>query len=578
MVLNIVDNKNHNVKKNELVVFFNHFDDRYKNQLHLMDEFVKQQEELKIKLLNFIDNIFYKLKNQKEFKYLLSFLVFEKSPNKTQYMYLFYKTNIIIKYIKENKISQLNLFIEDKNILSFFISYAKQNNIKYKIKQISKTKINKRKLAMQNNLLSYGYKFYKELSKISYKIKKNSLKHKKLVVSYYPNYYLKDKNFYSKYFMELSEKLNQEYDWLFLYVGDIRKLPKENEILSNYNLNYNFLDSFISYKDLFDVFVKHQKLFRQFKKIDLKDLFVFEDIDYFDIMIDDWKISLSANLIDLLIFETKFNNFFKNYNYEEVLYLMEYHPWEQVLNKVIHKKNIFSKGISHSIIRPNLLNYFYPKNLHNNMDVADIVGANSEFAKKVFLDNGFKENQVFEIEAQRFLYLKNTINSNKKTNNLLISTSIIFQETKEFLEVFSMAYEKGLFNKIYIKPHPYLEVKNIIKQIPNFPNHKILKTSMKEAFELVDVVYVTNGSSVLLESILNNKQTITLFSLTSFPMPAINKHNLLHIVTSSKELNKKLKDIKNQTKNVTNKTYNLLYLDNNFKLWNKFIDYKKDIK
>ena len=84
------------------------------------------------------------------------------------------------------------------------------------------------------------------------------------------------------------------------------------------------------------------------------------------------------------------------------------------------------------------------------------------------------------------------------------SHNILKWETIELLEVFASSSLK--FDKIYIKEHHLLPVNSIIKSLnKTFPPYEVIKCTASEAFNYSDIVYIANGSSVLLESVVKKK-------------------------------------------------------------------------
>ena len=186
------------------------------------------------------------------------------------------------------------------------------------------------------------------------------------------------------------------------------------------------------------------------------------------------------------------------------------------------------------------MNYYNCKSIQPYIFLPTFVGANSDFSRSLLLKNGFKSFQITKIEAHRFNYLlERKIKKNskylKQKNSILIITSIIPQETQELLEIFVSSKVK--FDKIYIKEHPLLKVRPIIRSFAkNFPKFKIFQGNVSDAFELVDLVYVANGSSVLLESVIRKKKTVSLISLATLPIPALENAKNLYFVYNSKSL------------------------------------------
>ena len=194
----------------------------------------------------------------------------------------------------------------------------------------------------------------------------------------------------------MSYLLNNDYNWLFQYVRDTSKLNHESELIKT-NLNSSgFLDAYFSMKDFPKIISKFFRIRKKLNSFELNNIFLFEKVNYSSLFKSDWLISNSILLIKLLVFEKKISNFLiTNSNVKEILYLMEFQPWEQILNKVSLKYNIKTKGVIHSIARPNTMNYYHPKIIHPYFYLPSFVGVNSEFSKSLLLKNGFnKESNI----------------------------------------------------------------------------------------------------------------------------------------------------------------------------------------
>lgn len=577
--LYIVDDDSHTIDKNEMVVFLNQDNDKFPNKLPLLEEFSKTQSKLRDELLEFNESILNKLRKyldkDEDYRYLLSSTVFEKSPYKTNYVYNFFKSSLIVKYIKEYSINNIVISSVNNEIIKFFQNYSLENKIICRVNN-QQDKFHIKQYITNNSFLSSLYILKREYKKIKLNIQKNKKKNENLVVSYFPNYSFDDNNqFYSNYFAEISQSLNKNFDWLFIYVNDINNLKNEEKVLVSKNFNqYEFLDAYISINDLLEVRTKLNNILKKFNQIDLSDLFVFKNTNYYELLIKDWKKFIGFELFDTLIFEKKFKNFFNDREYINVLYLLEYQPWEQMLNKTLQNKATTTKSITHSVFRPNLMNYYYTKTIHDYMYTSNIVAANSDFSKKMLLENGYLEDSVKEIEAQRFNYLANIAKELPPEKNLLIITSIDFNETSTLLRLFSEAIaDNNIFDNIFIKPHPFTPIDSIIQDLNNFPEFIILNGKMSDALQKASTVFVASSSSSLLESILYGKKTITLFSLDTLPMPSIDNHELLNIVTSSKQL-KKILDEENDYVNMKENDESLLYLNDGYTKWKKILEEK----
>ena len=140
------------------------------------------------------------------------------------------------------------------------------------------------------------------------------------------------------------------------------------------------------------------------------------------------------------------------------------------------------------------------------------------------------------------------------------------------LEFFASANVK--FEKIYIKEHHLFKVETFIKSnIKNFPSFEIFNGTISDAFELSDIVYTANGSSVLLESVVNKKETISLISLSSLPIPAIDSAPNLYFVHDINSLSNILRKLISKPIDASknNEIGNYLYLNHKLPLWQDFM-------
>jgi surface carbohydrate biosynthesis protein (TIGR04326 family) len=575
------------IKEFSNVIFLDKDQDKFKNKLSLIKEFQEKQSDLRVKWLNFQEQVFKKvqtyLDKDEDFSYLLANIFFEASPNKTNLMYKFFKLNIIFDYIKKENIKNIYLYNVPRDIELFFNKNADKLNLSvitlkiYKKKQTVKKSF--KNLAKKYFIGSLLYHLATEFKKKKQKILPQKSKSNKVVFSYfYPGGQSFEGSFSSKYFEGTSNLINAKYNWLFLYVGNFSKLGKQNELIRNNLTSFGFLDSYFKISDFQKIIINFFKIRKKLKSIKTNDLFIFEGTDYLSLTKSKWVTSMSVSLLDLLIFEKKTLNFFKeNSQIDEALYLMEFQPWEQIFNKIAKKYNIKTKGVIHSVVRPNVMNYYHSKTIHKYLNMPSYVGVNSDFCKSLMIKNGFTSEQVLKIEAQRFNYLLKNQNKTNFTKSILrktilIITSIIPSETKEMLEFFVSTNVK--FEKVYIKEHHLFKVGPIIKSsIKNFPSFEIFNGTVSDAFELTDIVYTANGSSVLLESVVNKKETVSLISLSSLPIPAIDEASNLHFVHDVNSLSKILKRLTTKPIDLvaTNESRDYLYLNNELPLWQDFL-------
>ena len=304
---------------NSRVVFLDKEDDGYVNRFSLIKKLQENQKFLREKWLDFQSKVFLNLKpyidKDEDYRYLLCNIFFEASPNKTDVVYLFFKLYILINHINEENIKNVYLVNVDKIISNFFNSNAK--NFSFQIKQINIKEYEAFSLNMLKNILkkkkipSLFYSLKKEYKKKRQKIIPKKKTSRKVVLSYYySGGHTFNQQFSSKYFQDVSRLINDNYEWLFLYQGNISKINKENKKLEDNLDSYGFLDAYFSYSDFKYVTKKYLKVRKKLGSISLNKLFVFEGIDYLSLTKNEWLKSISIFLIDLLVFEKKISNFF----------------------------------------------------------------------------------------------------------------------------------------------------------------------------------------------------------------------------------------------------------------------------
>jgi surface carbohydrate biosynthesis protein (TIGR04326 family) len=574
--------------KNSKVIFLDKIYENFQNQFSLLNYFEENQNLLREKWLILQEQVFKKIRTKldadEDFKYLLCNLFFEASPNKIKSIYQFFKLYTTLEYIKKEKIKNVYLLNISNEVKNFFNSNINNFSFSFKIISSQKKAFSKKKIIEKLEKKNFIFSIFSSLVN-EYKKKKQNIFSKKSQSSkvvfsyYYPGGNSFESRFLNRYFEEVSYLLNSKYDWLFQYVGDTSKLNYENNLIKDNVNSFGFLDAYFSFLDFPKIITKFFKIRKKLKSIELNKLFFFENVNYLCLFKSDWLTSVTVLLFKLLVFEKKISNFLiNNSKVNEILYLMEFQPWEQILNKVSKKLNIKTKGVIHSIARPNTMNYYHPKIIHPYFYLPSLVGVNSEFSKSLMLKDGFSNNQVMEVEAQRYNYLADIDDkidnaTPKSKNSILIFTSNIPKETIEMLELFALSKMK--FDKIYIKEHHLLPVSSIIKSLNmTFPSYEILNCKASEAFKYSDIVFIANGSSVLLESVIKKKITVSLISLSTLPMPAVEKAENLYFVydlNSFKEILNKLNfkstnDISHTVKN------DYLYLNKGLTLWFEFLN------
>ena len=141
------------IKKNSKVIFLDSHQKIFENQYSVLSTFKENQDSLRDKWILFQDKVFQKIKpmmnNDQDYRYLLSNIFFEASPNKTKSIYQFFKILIIKEFIKKEKIQNIFLVNTSNEINLFFNDNAKNLSLLVKIINLKKKKLNIFKKAKQ---------------------------------------------------------------------------------------------------------------------------------------------------------------------------------------------------------------------------------------------------------------------------------------------------------------------------------------------------------------------------------------------------------------------------------------------
>ena len=83
---------------------------------------------------------------------------------------------------------------------------------------------------------------------------------------------------------EVSSLIKDDYAWLFFFVGNKKMMNQQNEMIRNGLNSFGFLESYFSLIDLKRILRKFLKIKKKLNSIDYKNLFIFEGINYLDIL------------------------------------------------------------------------------------------------------------------------------------------------------------------------------------------------------------------------------------------------------------------------------------------------------
>jgi surface carbohydrate biosynthesis protein (TIGR04326 family) len=235
------------------------------------------------------------------------------------------------------------------------------------------------------------------------------------------------------------------------------------------------------------------------------------NISFWPLLQEDWyKSSIGITSAQNSLWFALFEKMLSEIPRQDIgLYLFEGQGWENAF-RFLWRSNNHGALISvvHSSIRFWDLRYFYDLNLLNDDNFlrirSDLVAVNGPYAKDVFINLGYSESDIFDVEALRYLELDKSLYEKKKIMlkdkkcNLLVLGDFIDGTTNEMMVTLGLIPKK-ILNKyrITVKPHPSTP---ILKE--NYPSLEFEITSepLSDILSDYDVVFGANSTTATLDA------------------------------------------------------------------------------
>jgi len=361
--------------------------------------------------------------------------------------------------------------------------------------------------------------------------------------------------FESRYWTSLPNMLKNS-NWLHLYVSS-SKLPDARtarDIIKKFNKTYEgvqvhtTLDSFLSMERIYIVLKYYYKL--KSKQKFLQSLLEITAGIYWPLLEKDCKDSISgntaiSNLLYLSLFESAMNTLPCQ---ENGVYLQENQGWEFALTHYWHV-NHGNKliGWAHSTTRFWDLRYYFDPRVYNsnyglNIPLPDYFAVSSKTTKTAFIDAGYQTYKIKEVEALRYLYLRNNrqLISNTKTSkkSILILGDYVRRNTDMLMGLVGEA-EKLINrkNNFILKPHPACPVDS-----DDYPELDLFVTN-NEIKSLLDqcVFAISNfATSAAIDCYCAGTPVVTILDPESLNLSPLRGNEDVTFVSSAEELSRLL--------------------------------------
>lgn len=298
--------------------------------------------------------------------------------------------------------------------------------------------------------------------------------------------------------------------------------------------------------------------------------------DLWPLLKNDWIDSVKGkcammNCLTLSLYERTFSLI----PFQKIgVYIQENQPWEMALNyawkSAGHGKLI---GTPHTTVRFWDLRYFYDSRSYrqsgcNELPMPDLVAVNGPVAEQQYLQAGYPVEQIAQVEALRFLHLREKFRvglpreSSISSLKVLICGDFLAKTNGKLLSWLSIAAKSLPMDTTYIlKPHPAYPVK--IHENFSLPM-EITHAPLSELLFFCDVVFTSNITSAAVDAYCSGIPVIQMLDGNSLNISPLRHLDGVVYVTNPEELSDALRNVSTHTKlNVDS----YFFLDEKLPLW-----------
>jgi len=456
-------------------------------------------------------------------------------------IYCVMKLLALEKFYDMEKFSSLEYIGDDKNLSEILYQWCNDLGINYKHRPNKKDTFSIKKFLKKQ--VSYLYLANSILYFIKYallrwlliklycdKSSQEKMKFTSCFVSYFPSIdlaALKTGKFKSNYWGDLPEravewKCKTRWIWMFLSSPQLtfRESIKARNKLNKKNAlqHFELLEESLSFKMMVLTLREFFRLRSVFLKLNIpSSLFQIKGkgLNFYKMVESEFKNSYQGvRLMRNILLAGCFKNAFLGQE-KELYYLWENHSWEQAM-LAAWKEN--QKGQARAVVHSNqctsemyLMTFSGLKLRQTDMDLphVDAYITIGEHARQMMCKLGWPSEKIYVAEALRYQHLLNFNSFNLESNNtntikktLLIATGYSIHEVEKvvlLLEAIESEPVLDEYAKILFKSHPFCPVDKLLKGKKIRNKIKICHTPLFELFKKVDVILLSNSTSVASE-------------------------------------------------------------------------------
>ncbi len=264
-------------------------------------------------------------------------------------------------------------------------------------------------------------------------------------------------------------------------------------------------------------------------------------------------------------------------------YLMESQAWERALIYVWRQAGHGPLvGVQHSTVNACDLRYFFAPSEYQSqhscvLPIPDMIAVNGDASRAQFLNGGFPEGRLVDVEALRYLYLgavtpRPVATDGAKRIRLLVLGDYSSAVTHKQMRLLSCAAEKLSSSvDLLVKCHPACPI-----EASAWPSLSLtlLDGSLDQLVDSYDVAFTSNVTAAAVDVYLAGKRVISMLDPETFNMSPLRGYSGVEFVTTHEELIDCLfskHNVESAAGDVNIERF--FYTDSTLPRWTKLLDY-----
>ncbi len=207
------------------------------------------------------------------------------------------------------------------------------------------------------------------------------------------------------------------------------------------------------------------------------------------------------------------------------------------------------------------------------MPIPNFIGVNGDAAKKMYLNGGYPQERLFEVEALRYQYLSTSTTPKIKRKSDTLKKKVVLvvgeylkENTDKQLDLLLSAFTDIDQSTYYIiKPHPACPIN--MKDLLVLPGEISMKP-IAELLKISDVVYSSTATSAAVDDYCAGLPFITFLDGKALNQSPLRGYESVYFVSNAKDLATAINNVK-ATDSEQGKKY--FYLDLELIRWRKWL-------